>query len=87
MSKYRLRLLKNYCKNKNPIKDSIDFLHTHAKGANWDCLNDAMKILEEGFKSKPPIDDEFSRYMQREMQKQFELDMIIYCINYDGFRL
>jgi hypothetical protein len=56
--------------------------------ADWDCLDRAMKIMEEGFKKEPsPIAKQFSEIVMKDLEREFNLDMIKYCINYDGFRL
>ena len=54
-----------------------------------ESLSRSVRIMEEGFKKKKPCPytDAFFDMMEKEMQKQFERDMIYYTICYDGFRL
>lgn len=69
------------------LTDWMDYMAKNTT-ADWDCLSRAMKIMEEGFKKEPsPISKQFSEMVMKDLEKEFNLDMIKYCINYDGFRL
>ena len=69
------------------LTDWMDYMAAN-KSADWDCISRSMKIMEEGFKKEPnSISKQFSEIVMKDLEREFNLDMIKYCINYDGFRL
>lgn len=80
-------ILHAYTKEHNVVQQAVDFMVKHCKDARWDIVTKAIRIMEEGFKEKQPYTCELVEWINREMEKQFNQDMIYYTICYDGFRL
>ena len=80
-------LLRAYCKDHNSVADAVNFIVKHCTDDAWDCVSRSLQMMEDSFARKTPYTDQFVEWAKREMQKQFELDMIYYTICHDGFRL
>jgi hypothetical protein len=71
------------------LNEAIDFMVQNMPKENFDVLERAVRILEEGYKNKEPspFAKQFTEITTKWMEKEFEKDMIYYSICYDGFRI
>lgn len=71
------------------MNDAIDFMIQTVPKENFDVLQRAVRILEEGYKNKEqdPFTKQFIEMTTRWAEEEFRKDMIYYSICYDGFRI
>ncbi len=71
------------------MNEAIDFMAKNMTDEQAASISRSLKIMEEGFKNRKPdpYTEKLFNWMEKEMNKQFNKDMIYYSICYDGFRV
>ena len=64
---------------------AVDILYNNMSQEQLDKCTQLLDILEDGFKTKQNTD--VWEFVQHDIQKCYEQDMIYYTICYDGYRL